>query len=137
MKTIRMFAAVAIVAATATAAEQKANAPAAAVKPVLTKALPDVPGKEVMMLTVEYPPGGVSAAHRHNANTFVYVLEGALVMGVEGGEETTVSAGETFYESPTDVHSISRNASATQAAKFLVFFVKDVGAPATSPVSSR
>lgn len=119
----------ALFTATATAAEQTASASAAAVTPMLTKALPDVAGKEVLMLTVEYPPGGASAPHRHNANTFVYVLEGALVMAVAGGKEVTVNVGETFYESPTDVHSVARNASATQPAKFLVFFVKDLGAP--------
>jgi quercetin dioxygenase-like cupin family protein len=107
------------------------------VKPIVTKSLPDLPGKEVMMLTVEYPPGGVSTPHRHNANTFVYVLEGAIVMAVAGGKEMTVNAGETFYESPNDVHSVSRNASATEPAKFLVFFVKNQGAPATTPVDAQ
>jgi quercetin dioxygenase-like cupin family protein len=137
MKTKQVLAAMtwALATASAAAADDKAGAPpAAAVKPLFTKALPDVPGKEGMVLTVEYPPGGASAAHRHNANVFVYVLEGAIVMGVAGGKEVTVNAGETFYESPTDVHTVSRNASATQRAKFLVFFVKDVGAPATQPV---
>ena len=135
----RTLAATLMVAATLTAnaADQKSSAPPAAVKPLFTKSLPDIAGKEVMMLTVEYPPGGASAAHRHDANTFVYVLEGAIVMGVEGGQEATVNAGETFYESPTDVHTVSRNASATQPAKFLVFFVKDVGAPATRPVKAQ
>jgi quercetin dioxygenase-like cupin family protein len=122
------------VAATSHAADSPATAPAATVKPVLTQALPDLRGKEVLMLTVEYPPGGASPAHRHNANTFVYVLEGAVVMQVAGGKEVTVKAGETFYESPSDVHSVSRNASASERAKFLVFFVKDAGAPTTAPV---
>jgi quercetin dioxygenase-like cupin family protein len=120
-------------AAMSHAADSPPKAPDAAVKPVLTQPLPDLHGKEVLMLTVEYPPGGASPAHRHNANTFVYVLEGAVVMQVAGGKEKTVKAGETFYESPTDIHSVSRNASATQPAKFLVFFVKDKGAPATAP----
>jgi quercetin dioxygenase-like cupin family protein len=115
------------------AADSPPKASAATVKPVLTQPLPDLQGKEVLMLTVEYPPGGASPAHRHNANTFVYVLEGAVVMQVAGGKEITVKAGETFYESPSDVHRVSRNASATQPAKFLVFFVKDQGAPATAP----
>jgi quercetin dioxygenase-like cupin family protein len=120
------------VAATSHGADSPAKA-AATVKPVLTQALPDLRGKEVMMLTVEYPPGGESPAHRHNANTFVYVLEGSVVMQVAGGKQVTVKAGETFYESPSDVHSVSRNASASERAKFLVFFVKDQGAPATAP----
>jgi quercetin dioxygenase-like cupin family protein len=104
------------------------------VTPLLTKDLTELPGKEGMMLTVEYPPGAVSAQHRHNAHTFVYVLEGSVVMQVAGGKETTLGPGQTFYESPADIHSVSRNASATQAAKFLVFFVKDKGAPASVPV---
>lgn len=111
-----------------------ANASEAATTSLLTRALPDVEGKEAVMLTVEYPPGGSSAPHRHNANTFVYVLEGAVVMQVEGGKEVTLRAGETFYESPSDVHLVSRNASTTEPAKFLVFFVKDVGAPSLEPV---
>ena len=83
------------------------------------------------MLTVEYPPGGASAEHRHNAHTFVYVLDGSIVMQVKGGKEVTLGPGETFYESPDDVHTVSRNASSTKPARFLVFFVKQTGAPAT------
>ena len=86
------------------------------------------------MLTVEYPPGAVSTRHRHNANTFVYVLEGSVVMQVEGGKEVTLGPGQTFYESPDDVHVVSKNASNSQPAKFLVFFVKDKGAPSLVPV---
>jgi quercetin dioxygenase-like cupin family protein len=104
------------------------------VTPLLTKDLVGIAGKEGMMLTVEYPPGVSSSKHRHNANTFVYVLEGSIVMQVEGGQEVTLGPGQTFYESPADIHSVSRNASATKPAKFLVFFVKDKGAPASLPV---
>ena len=86
------------------------------------------------MVTVEYAPGASSAPHRHNAHTFVYVLEGSIVMQVKGGKEVTLGPGETFYESPQDVHTVSKNASATQPAKFLVFFVKEKGAPASVPV---
>ena len=85
------------------------------------------------MLLVEYPPGGTTAPHRHDAHTFVYVLEGAIVMQVKGGDAVTLGPGQTFYESPTDVHSVSKNASATRPAKFLVFFVKEKGAPAVLP----
>jgi quercetin dioxygenase-like cupin family protein len=99
---------------------------------LLTKDL-GIAGKEATMLTVEYAPGASSAAHRHNAHTFVYVLEGSVVMQVKGGKEVTLSPGQTFYESPEDVHTVSRNASATKPAKFLVFFVKDKGAPGTVP----
>lgn len=87
------------------------------------------------MLTVEYAPGGASLPHKHQAHTFVYVLEGTIVMQVKGGKETRLSAGETFYESPTDIHTVSRNASDTERAKFLVFFVKERGVPASTPVA--
>ena len=102
--------------------------------PVLTKDLGGIAGKEASILTVEYPPGVASAEHRHNANTFVYVLEGSVVMAVRGGKEVTLGPGQTFYESPEDIHSVSRNASATKPAKILVFFVKDKGAAASVPV---
>ena len=106
----------------------------AKVTPLMTKDLVGIAGKEAQMLTVEYAPGASSAKHRHNANTFVYVLEGSIIMQVEGGKAVTLGPGQTFYESPADVHAISKNASATQPAKFLVFFVKDKGAPPLVPV---
>jgi len=106
----------------------------AKVTPLTTKDLAGLPGKEGVMLTVEYPAGASSTRHRHNANTFVYVLEGSLVMQVEGGKEVRVGPGQTFYESPDDVHVVSKNASNSQPAKFLVFFVKDKGAPSLVPV---
>jgi quercetin dioxygenase-like cupin family protein len=106
----------------------------AKVTPLTTKDLAGLPGKEGVMLTVEYPPGASSTRHRHNANTFVYVLEGSIVMQVEGGKEVTLGPGQTFYESPDDVHVVSKNASNSQPAKFLVFFVKDKGAPSLVPV---
>jgi quercetin dioxygenase-like cupin family protein len=105
----------------------------AKVTPLITKDLAGVEGKEVKMLTVEYAPGASSAPHKHNAQTFVYVLEGSVVMQVKGGKEVTLGPGQTFYESPEDIHTVSRNASSTQPAKFLVFFVKEKGAPATVP----
>jgi quercetin dioxygenase-like cupin family protein len=100
---------------------------------LLTKNLAGIPGKEGSMLTVEYAPGASSAIHRHNANTFVYVLEGSVVMQVRGGKEVTLGPGQTFYESPEDIHTVSKNASATKPAKFLVFFVKEKDAPGTVP----
>lgn len=105
----------------------------AKVTPLMTKDLAGIAGKEGTMVTVEYAPGAVSAEHRHNAYTFVYVLEGSVVMQVKGGKEVTLGPGQTFYESPQDIHTVSRNASKTKPAKFLVFFVKDKGAPATVP----
>ena len=102
--------------------------------PLITKELTGLTGKEAVMLTVEYAPGASSSKHRHNAHTFVYVLEGSIVMAVEGGKETTLGPGQTFYESPDDVHTVSKNASDSKPAKFLVFFVKEKGAPASTPV---
>jgi quercetin dioxygenase-like cupin family protein len=105
----------------------------AKVTTLLTKNLVGIPGKEGSMLTVEYAPGASSAIHRHNANTFVYVLEGSVVMQVRGGKEVTLGPGQTFYESPDDIHTVSKNASTIKPAKFLVFFVKESGAPGTVP----
>ena len=99
--------------------------------PLMTKDLMGIPGKEGTMVVVEYAPGQSSAAHRHNASTFVYVLEGSVVMQVKGGEQMTLGPGETFFESPEDIHAVSKNASDTKPAKILVFFVKDKGAPAS------
>ena len=113
-----------------------AGAPAAEdakVTLLMTKDLAGIAGKEGAMVTVEYAPGGSSAEHRHNADTFVYVLEGSVVMQVKGGKEVTLGPGQAFYESPEDVHTVSRNASSTRPARFLVFFVKRKGAPATVP----
>lgn len=106
----------------------------ASVKPLLTQDLPDIAGKEVLMLTVEYPPGGASKAHRHNADVFVYVLEGSVTMQVDGAQPVTLTVGQTFHEKPTDVHRVSANASKTAPAKFLVFIVKDKGKATTEAV---
>ena len=126
MKTIRIALTLLCLAAAATAQDAK-------VTPLIAKDLAGIAGKEGTMVTVEYPPGGKSAEHRHNAHTFVYVLEGSIVMQVKGGAEVTLGPGHTFYESPDDIHTVSRNASTTKPAKFLVFFVKEKGAPATAP----
>src|SRR5260370_370142 len=96
---------------------------------LLLKDLTDLPGKEGLMITVEYPPGSSDPVHRHNAHGFIYVLEGLVVMQVRGGKETTLTPGQSFYEGPEDVHVVGRNASQTKPAKFLVFLVKDKGAP--------
>ncbi len=108
-----------------------ANAQVGKVTRLMTKDLPDVTGKEGMIETVAFAPGEVSEPHRHNADVFVYVLEGSIITQVKGGNPQTVHAGEVFYESPTDIHSVSRNASETQPAKLLVFYVKAKGAPPT------
>jgi quercetin dioxygenase-like cupin family protein len=99
-----------------------------------TKPLSDIQGKEVQILTVEYPPGAHDPIHRHNAHGFIYVLEGSIVMGVKGGKPVTLTAGQTFYEGPNDIHTIGRNASKTESAKFVVFLLKDKGAPILIPV---
>jgi quercetin dioxygenase-like cupin family protein len=108
-----------------------ASAQVGRVTRLMTKDLPDVPGKEGMIETVDFAPGEASQPHRHNADLFVYVLEGSVITQVKGGSPQTVRAGETFLESPTDLHIVSRNASATQPAKLLVFYVKAKGAPPT------
>jgi quercetin dioxygenase-like cupin family protein len=107
----------------------------AKVTPVFSKDLTDFPGKEGLMITVEYPPGSSDPIHRHNAHAFVYVLEGSIVMQVRSGKEVTLTAGQTFYEGPSDVHVVGRNASQSKPAKFVVFLVKDKGAPVLIPVN--
>ena len=105
----------------------------AKVTQLLSKDLTSFPGKEGLMVTVEYPPGSSDPIHRHNAHAFVYVLEGSIVMQVRGGKEVTLTPGQTFYEGPNGVHVVGRNASQTKPAKFVVFLVKDKGAPVLVP----
>jgi len=112
-----------------------ADTPHAIVTPLLSKEFANIPGKEGTMLLVEFPPGSVDAVHRHDAHVFVYVLEGSIMMGVKGSKEVTLTAGQTFYENPNDIHTVGRNASTTESAKFLAVFVKDQGAPAVIPVN--
>ena len=112
-----------------------ATAQQADVKPLLSKELiKDMPGKEGLMLVVEYPPGSSDPAHRHNAYGFIYVMEGSVVMQVKGGNPVTLTAGQTFYEGPDDVHVVGRNASSTKPAKMVVFLVKDKNAPVLTPI---
>jgi quercetin dioxygenase-like cupin family protein len=101
---------------------------------LLTQALEDVPGKEVTMITVDYAPGAVDPVHRHDASAFIYVLEGTIEMQMEGGEKATLRPGQTFYEDPTRVHLVGRNVSNTEPAKFVVFLIKNKGAPLLTPV---
>ena len=129
----RTFTAFSLVAATLIAAAALAADSPAKTVPLRSQPLDGISNKVADMLTVEYAPGQSSPAHRHNANVLVYVLEGALVMGVKGKEPVTVSAGETFYESPSDIHEISRNASKTERAKFLVVLIHDQGAATMRP----
>ena len=123
-----------LVSATLVAQEAKVS-PQAKVTEIMSKDLTNLPGKETLMLTVEYPPGSSDPIHRHNAHAFVYVLEGSIVMQVRGGKEETLTPGQTFYEGPDDVHIVGRNASKTKPAKFVVFLVKDKGAPPVVPAN--
>jgi quercetin dioxygenase-like cupin family protein len=128
MKTMKLMS-VLLFLSTGTAMAQEAK-----VTPLLSKDLKESPGREVVMMTVEYAPGGVDPIHRHNAHAFVYVLEGTIVMQVKGGKQVTLTPGQTFYEGPDDVHLVGRNASKTKPAKFVVFLIKDKGAPVVVPV---
>ena len=110
-----------------------AGSPQPVVIPAMQKDLAGVPGREVVMLTVEYPPGTVEHVHRHDAYAFVYVLEGSIIEGVRGGKEVTLTPGQTFYEGPDDVHTVGRNASASKPAKFVVVLVKRKGVDAVLP----
>jgi quercetin dioxygenase-like cupin family protein len=106
----------------------------AQVTPLMSKDLPEFPGKEGLMINVVYPPGASDPIHRHNAHAFVYVLEGTVVMQVKGGKEVTLTAGQTFYEGPNDIHVVGRNPSTTKPARFVVFLVKNKDAPVLIPV---
>jgi quercetin dioxygenase-like cupin family protein len=106
----------------------------AQVTPLMSKDLPEFPGKEGVMITVVYPPGASDPIHRHNAHAFVYVLEGTIVMQLKGGKEITLAPGQTFYEGPHDIHVLGRNASTTKSAKFVVLLVKNKDAPVLVPV---
>ena len=126
MKVLLLFLGLAVAAAPV--------GPEAKVTELFSKDLKDFPGKEGLMITVEYPPGCVDPVHRHNAHGFIYVLEGSIVMQVKGGKEVTLKPGDTFYEGPDDIHTVGRNASATEPARFVVFWIKDKGAPIFVPV---
>jgi quercetin dioxygenase-like cupin family protein len=110
-----------------------AMAESAKVTSLMSKDLPESPGKEALMILVEYPPGSTDPVHRHNAHALVYVLEGSIVMQVKGGKQVTLKPGQTFYEGPNDVHAVGRNASKTRPAKFVVVLIKDKGAPVLVP----
>lgn len=111
-----------------------AQDPEPTVTKLVAKELTDIPGKEVLILQVEYAPGAADSPHRHNADAFVYVLEGTVVEQVKGGKPVTLTAGQTFYEGPDDIHVVGRNASSTKPAKILAVLVKSKGAPPLVPV---
>ena len=126
-KKIIMVVLLSLIAGTLMAQEAKVTS-------LMSKDLPENPGKEMLMITVEHAPGGSSPIHRHNAHAMVYVLEGSVVMQVKGGNEVTLKPVQTFYEGPEDVHIVYHNSSKTQPSKFRVFLIKDKGAPALVPV---
>ncbi len=111
----------------------RASEPRPVVLPIMHKDLADLPGKEMVMITVEYPPGAVDSIHRHDAYAFVYVLEGSIVEQVRGGREVTLAPGQTFYEGPGDVHTVGHNASKTKPARFVVVLLKKKGVDAVLP----
>lgn len=113
---------------------EKVIAQEAKVKSLMSKDLKDFPGKEGQLIEVEYLPGSADPIHRHNAHAFVYVLEGSIIMKLKGGKEVTLNPGQTFYEGPDDVHLVGRSADKTRPAKFLVFLIKNKGAPVLVPV---
>lgn len=107
----------------------------AKVTEILSKDLTNISGKEGLMIAVEYPPGASDPIHRHNSHGFIYVLKGSIGMQVKGGKEVTLMPGQSFYEGPDDIHTVGRNASQTEAAKFSVSLIKDKGAPVLVPVN--
>jgi len=133
MHSLKYFAAVLLVALNPSTASFADGAPEPVVTPLMSKDLPDVPGKEMVMIAVEYPPGTVEHVHRHDAHAFLYVLEGSIVEQVRGGKEMTLTPGQTFYEGTGDVHTVGRNVSTTNSAKFIVVLLKKKGVPAVLP----
>ena len=137
LKTAACVAGLALWPISTLAADPHPAPPAAAVEQLMNENLAGVPGKELLMLTVEYLPGGASLPHRHDAQVFVYVLQGELTMQIAGKPSVTLRPGGTFYENPSDVHLVSANASKTAPAKILVFIVKDKGAPVSRGVPTK
>ena len=133
MSYVRTLGAMLVLVVGAQLAAPAHAAPQPIVVPIMQKDVADVPGREMLMLSVEYPPGAVETIHRHDAYAFVYVLEGSIIEQVRGGKEVTLSPGQTFYEGPNDVHTVGRNASTTKPAKFLVVMLKKKGVDAVLP----
>jgi len=130
---LRILGTALVLACSAQLTQPAHAAPEPAVIPLMQKDIADMPGKEMLMITVIYPPGAVDSIHRHDAYAFVYVLEGSIVMQVRGGKEVTLTPGQTFYEGPNDVHTIGRNASTTEPAKFVVVLLKKKGVDVVLP----
>lgn len=105
------------------------------VTPLMLKELMDLPGKEGLVITVDFAPGAEDPVHRHDAHAFVYVLEGSIVMQLKGGPAVTLNAGEVFYEGPDDLHVVGKNPSATRPAKILVVLLKNKGVEPVLPAN--
>ena len=135
MTLVKLFLGIACLTLVAPVAQEAKVPPEAKVTQLMSKDLPNLPGKEGVMITVDYPAGSSDPVHRHNANAFVYVLDGSIVMQLKGGKQVTLGPGQTFYEGPDDVHIVGRDASDSKPAKFLVFLVKDKGAPVLVPAN--
>lgn len=135
MSSIRILGAALVLACGAQLTQVAHAAPHAVVTRLMRKDIAEMPGKELLMISVEYPPGSVDPVHRHDAYALVYVLEGSIVMKLRGGKEVTLTRGQTFYEGQNDVHTVGRNASKTKPAKFVVVLLKKKGAPVLLPAS--
>jgi quercetin dioxygenase-like cupin family protein len=133
MSTLRILGTTLVLLFSSQLIQSARAAESAVVTPLMLKELADIPGKEMMMITVDYPPGSVDPIHRHDAHAFIYVLQGSIIMQVRGGKEETLGPGQTFYEGPDDVHTVGRNASATEPAKFIVILLKKKGADVVLP----
>jgi quercetin dioxygenase-like cupin family protein len=133
MSTLRILGTALVLAFGSQPIQSVRAAESAVVTPLMLKELADIPGKEMLMITVDYPPGAVDPVHRHDAHAFVYVLQGSIVMQVRGGKEVTLVPGQTFYEGPNDVHTVGRNASTTEPAKFIVILLKKKGVDVVLP----
>ena len=115
-------------------ASAQTTAPQSSRKILMTKDLSDFPGKEALVYVIEYPPGTNNVPHRHDAHVFLHILEGELNAQVKGGPLTVLKAGDTYYESPDDIHVVSRNPSSTVTAKAILFMVHKKGAALSTPV---
>jgi quercetin dioxygenase-like cupin family protein len=115
-------------------ASSQQPAPATKVTTLMKEVLAEFPGHEVIVITLDIPPGAVSPPHRHPGHhVFGYVLEGSYRIKLDQGPETVLSKGQTFHEAPGQLHAVSGNASQTEPAKVLAFMVAESGKPITVP----
>jgi quercetin dioxygenase-like cupin family protein len=117
------YAALAIAAATPAAAQSVGQK----VTPHFEQMIPNIPGKSLIAVVVDYAPGGASPSHTHAKSAFIfaYVLSGEIESQVNDGARKVFRAGQSFYETPGSLHAVSRNASQTEPARLLAVFVVD------------